>query len=676
MATGKVTTIVVVDVDGFSAMAEADEAAAIAAVARLGERSAKIAEHHSGRIFNASGDSLMLEFANAFGAVHAALELAAESDPPIRVAVHTGEVSPMPTGDLLGRGVSVTAQLQAYARPGVVIVSEDTRKSLRGPIVDKLIAKGTVKLDKLDESIAVYELPVDANASRRRPLSRKQLIWFGAGAAVAVIAVAMISWPLLNHEPQPRVAVLSLAAPQDADLQGLAEGVAEDANTALRARGIDTVARDAARDTPREQMLDRARGSGAPFALEGSVERGDESVRITVAVARTSDRAAVWSETVEGPPEAIAALRQTAAARGVSALSCAVRAGPAAPVAVYPLLLSACAHGDDRDARGRNHEALSQAVAQAPDLALARAMLAAETAALLETASEPQRQELRSEAHDNAERALRQNRNIGEAYLALERVEPRRRWDARERTLQHGLDEDERNSALSTEYSELLFEVGRFDDALAYARNASTLEPLSLNKRISVGSILLQTGDIESARDIVDELVEVWPNDANLWLLRLRVAFWGETYDDALALINAPASQIRSVRARQCWRHAVDVMRAPANTLARTAAVRHIVDCSNTGDLPTAQVLMQYSALGELDEAFALARQRFEDERRGGEDVLFSAATRSMRTDPRFMPLMRDLGLLGYWRLSGHWPDFCRDPDLPYRCQAEAQRLL
>jgi hypothetical protein len=36
---------------------------------------------------------------------------------------------------------------------------------------------------------------------------------------------------------------------------------------------------------------------------------------------------------------------------------------------------------------------------------------------------------------------------------------------------------------------------------------------------------------------------------------------------------------------------------------------------------------------------------------------------------------MRELGLLAYWRLSGRWPDFCRDPDLPYRCQAEGQRL-
>lgn len=675
MGAGKITTIVAVDVDGFSAMAEADEAGAIAAVARLGERCAKIASEHGGRIFNTSGDAVMMEYSSAFGAVHAALDLAAVSDPPIRVAVHTGEVSPMPTGDLLGHGVSIAGRLQRHSRPGVIVVSDDTRKALRGPLVDKLTPKGSIKLEKMDESIAIYELTNDASAGVKRPWTRKQIMLAGGAAAVAAVLVAVFAWPLFTREPQPRVAVLSLSAP-NAELQGIAEGVAEDANSALRAAGVDTLAREGAQsDTPREQLLDRARASGAPFALEGAVERADRTLRITVSVARTSDRASLWSEVIEGPAESSAALRQRAAAHGVSAISCALRAGGTATADTYALLLGVCARREDRDARAQNRDALSQVVAQAPDMALARALLASETAALLDIASEPQRQQLRTEAHNNAERALRQDSSLGEAYMALARVEPRRRWDARERTLQRGLEQDERNSALSAEYSTLLFEVGRFDEALAYARNASTLDPLSLNKRATVGAIILQSGDVEGARDIAGELDEAWPGDPNLWLLHLKVAFWGGAYDDALTLINAPISQIRSTRARQCWRYAADAMRAAANTIARAAAVRQVVDCSHSGDLPTAQALMEFSQLGMLDEAFALARERFGDEQRGGEDVLFGEATRPMRADARFMPLMRDLGLLGYWRLSGHWPDFCRDTGLPYRCQAEAQRL-
>jgi hypothetical protein len=39
------------------------------------------------------------------------------------------------------------------------------------------------------------------------------------------------------------------------------------------------------------------------------------------------------------------------------------------------------------------------------------------------------------------------------------------------------------------------------------------------------------------------------------------------------------------------------------------------------------------------------------------------------------MPLMARLGLVDYWRASGHWPDFCSEPGLPYDCKAEATKL-
>ncbi|MEO6080496.1 MAG: hypothetical protein ABIQ86_12040 [Steroidobacteraceae bacterium] len=31
-----------------------------------------------------------------------------------------------------------------------------------------------------------------------------------------------------------------------------------------------------------------------------------------------------------------------------------------------------------------------------------------------------------------------------------------------------------------------------------------------------------------------------------------------------------------------------------------------------------------------------------------------------MRTDPRFKEIVRDVGLVDYWRTSGNWGDFCK----------------
>lgn len=82
---------------------------------------------------------------------------------------------------------------------------------------------------------------------------------------------------------------------------------------------------------------------------------------------------------------------------------------------------------------------------------------------------------------------------------------------------------------------------------------------------------------------------------------------------------------------------------------------------------------MAISALasaGAVDAAFAEARAALARGERLNPQILFGAATRSMRRDARFMPLANDLGLVAYWRATNHWPDFCAEPDLPYDCKA------
>jgi hypothetical protein len=80
------------------------------------------------------------------------------------------------------------------------------------------------------------------------------------------------------------------------------------------------------------------------------------------------------------------------------------------------------------------------------------------------------------------------------------------------------------------------------------------------------------------------------------------------------------------------------------------------------------------SRLGFDDDAFDLAnRLSVAGLDHTGEFFVPNVAT--LRRDARFMPLMAKLGLLGYWRSSGQWPDFCSEPGLPYDCKAEAAKL-
>jgi hypothetical protein len=85
-----------------------------------------------------------------------------------------------------------------------------------------------------------------------------------------------------------------------------------------------------------------------------------------------------------------------------------------------------------------------------------------------------------------------------------------------------------------------------------------------------------------------------------------------------------------------------------------------------------------------VEGAFRVAERNLTSEQIGhlfGKDLsltlyrLFGAQTADMRRDPSFMPLMQRFGLIDYWRSTGHWPDFCSEPGLPYDCKAVAAKL-
>jgi len=681
--TGKLTTIVAIDVVGYSALAQADEEAALAAVAQLMERAAASAAAHGGRIFSTAGDAVMMEFNSVGEGLRAASELAADPDPPIRVGLHLGEVSELPSGDLLGHGVNVASRLQSQAHAGAVLVSEDARRALRGPLAKRLVSRGVIKLNKIDERIGVYELTAEENPDQhpvdgpQRDVRRMKFAAIGAIALAAVVVLAVLVWPLFSGPPQTRVAVFSPSAQTDGALEALTAGVADDITLALTAMGVEAIARAETAQGSREERLDRAGALGAALAIEGAAETNGDQVRLTINIVRTRDRTTLWSHAFDGPADALDGLRQAAAERSADVLACGVRvvrmrredlAGD-----VFTQLLRGCEAMREADGMLEARDAFAQVVGREPDFAYANALLALAGAMASEGSPETVREQLRDSARGEAERALRADRNIGESYIALSLLEPANNWDAREDLLRSGLERDELNGTLNNFYSNLLEELGRSEEALAFAQRGATLDPLSMSKRRNVANLLMVTGDFDQARDIVEAMAAAYPNDVRHWWARMRIALWSGAAADASALLSAPASPVRSSRARDCWRQAAEAIRRPTPTARDLVNVQ---TCTRSGDLPAPQAIMMLSALGDQDGAFALARTTFVDDDRGGHAVLFAPATAPMRNEPRFMALMNDLGLVQHWHLSNRWPDFCDDRGLPYRCQDEASRLL
>jgi hypothetical protein len=96
----------------------------------------------------------------------------------------------------------------------------------------------------------------------------------------------------------------------------------------------------------------------------------------------------------------------------------------------------------------------------------------------------------------------------------------------------------------------------------------------------------------------------------------------------------------------------------------------------NRSDLPALHILMeacgQFHRENELYDI--ILRWPNQAEFATVEEVWFRPALHQFRRDPRFMKVAAHSPLLRYWRSTGDWPDFCKEPDLPYDCRKEAAK--
>jgi adenylate cyclase len=294
--TRKLATIVALDVAGYSARTEADEAKTTAEVAALRTVIEETARRHGGRVFNTAGDGFMLEFGSSFSAVEAAIVLAEICEPKVRVGVHLGDVMVQPNGDLLGHGVNVAARLMARSDPGGALVSAAVKQSIRGPVVERLVSRGLMQLDKMAETIEAFALTgVTATAAPPRPAATRAT----------------------TGQTKPSIAVLPFANLSDDPEQAyFTDGMMEEITTALsRMRSIFVIASASTQQYKGKSVSAQAVGRelGVRYVLEGSVRKASNRVRIAVKLVDAADGAQVWAERYDDTPDDVFALQDRVA---------------------------------------------------------------------------------------------------------------------------------------------------------------------------------------------------------------------------------------------------------------------------------------------------------------------------------------------------------------------------
>ncbi len=329
----KLAAILAADVVGFSRLAGADEDRTLARLRAL--RSDLIDPTiavHNGRVVKRTGDGFLVEFRSVVDAVRCAIEiqngmfernigLPPERRIELRCGVHLGDVVEESDGDLMGDGVNIAARLEGVAKPGTINLSEDAYRQVKSRLDLAVSDLGATQLKNIAEPVRVYSLEVGKPAQSKPPvrMARKthlRAVPLIAGVVVLAIVIAGGVWYFFNGgrgrnvaETMPMSAArLSIVVLPLANLSGdpgqdyFAEGITENLTTALsRLRGSFVIAHSTAMTYKGKSVAARqiGRALGVRYALEGSVQRDGQQVRVNAQLIGTDKGEQIWAESFD-----------------------------------------------------------------------------------------------------------------------------------------------------------------------------------------------------------------------------------------------------------------------------------------------------------------------------------------------------------------------------------------
>ena len=348
--TRRLTTIVAMDVVGYSRLMGANEAGTLAHLKKCRAIIDPLNESYGGRLINTSGDGLLLEFSSVVDAVTCAIEVQtalveynADLDDDekmlFRIGINLGDIL-ADDGDIFGEGVNIAARIEALAEPGGICISRTVRDSVRDRISVDLGDMGDIEVKNIARPVRVYQVLFEGQkltARHKSSITRKTYL---AAAAICIAALAAgaawwdqqsdtnlanMSSSNVTLPDKPSIAVLPFDNFSDDPAQDtFAIGMTEDLITDLsKVSGLFVVARNSSFAYKADDLDVRvvAAELGVGYILKGSIRKIADRVRINAQLIDVKTGEHLWSERYDRPVDDIFELQDEVGARVVAALS-------------------------------------------------------------------------------------------------------------------------------------------------------------------------------------------------------------------------------------------------------------------------------------------------------------------------------------------------------------------
>ena len=287
----KLSTIMALDVVGFSKMMAQDEEKTLEVLTKRRAVIDKFITDNEGRIFNTAGDSVVAEFTSPVKAAECAVQIqnknktmndvdGADMKMTFRAGINIGDIM-VTENNLYGDAINIAARLEASALPDGICISQNVYDMINLKIKVSYEDAGALELKNIGRPIQAFHVVKCKGATRGLQHSEEKPNIKIEKAESGSLAV-MLFKNLSNDEEQ----------------QYFCEGFSEDLISALsRYKKLTVVASNASFSYREKNKMPNEIGKelGVRYILEGKVRKLGPKMRITASLISSETGNNLWS---------------------------------------------------------------------------------------------------------------------------------------------------------------------------------------------------------------------------------------------------------------------------------------------------------------------------------------------------------------------------------------------
>ena len=441
----------------------------------------------------------------------------------------------------------------------------------------------------------------------------------------------------------------------DPENEYFADGITDDVIAHLsKIRALRVISRSSVMPFKQRSasMRDISASLGATTLLDGSVRRSGNRVRIVAQLVDGESDRHLWAETYDRELDDIFSIQTDVALHIASALEAElspderhrVERKPTDDVEAYQLFLQGRQWHIKYtpEALYRAIEYLERALERDPSFALPAAEMAMCYIELVENGAVAPGPAY-AKAEEAATRAVRLDPESSDARCTLGyfRMVHDFAWQEAEREFRRALALSPSNADVYDLYGRLCSAQGRFDEAVEHARRAHQLDPLA--HRIDIATSLLRAGRYTDAAERARGAVEVDPTSARARATLGWAEYFGGKRGDAVADLEravslAPGDAIWLAQLGALYGMTGDEQKA-------RGILRDLEETGKKSFVSPYHLAYVHAGLGEHDRAIDLLEQAVGSRTGPAYGIGGSFLYQPLRRNPRFVALLRGMGL-------------------------------